>query len=93
MASEPHKSRLQWAGEAYAPDPPNKAMAVEWELTKSKCEDAANLFDSLAVKAGTPRPRSVEEALVLIANDWYNNMTLYGGMERFEAALAKRGDD
>ena len=87
------KTGLQWAGLPYAPEPTTKETRIEWELIKSKCEDAANLFDSLAERAGKPRPPSVEYALFLIALDWYNNMTLCGGLERFEDALAKQTGD
>ena len=38
---------------------------------------------------GTPRPQSVEHALYMIVVDWLNNMTMCGGLKRFESALAK----
>lgn len=75
---------LTWKGEAGAPPP---AIPTEWEIMKAQCELAADLFNRCAKKAGLPQPQSVEHALYMIARDWHNNMTMYGGLERFETAL------
>ena len=81
---------MEWKGEADAPPPANEG---DWAAIKAHCTAAAELYDSCAAKAGTPRPRSVEHALYMIAVDWLNNMTMYGGLERFESALAKARPD
>ena len=87
MTDDKHdKPGLQWGGEESAPPPANEG---DWGGIKAHCEAAAELYDSCAAKAGHPRPRSVEHALYMIAVDWLNNMTMYGGLKRFESALAK----
>ena len=87
MTDDKHdKPGLQWRGEESAPPP---RVQADWEILKAQCELAADLYDDCAEKAGSPRPLSVEHALYMIAFDWYNNMTMCGGLQRFESALAK----